>query len=378
MVRQWLTMPDSVRNSTSVRPPSLVSIQWLRAIAALMIVLHHANHHANLLRSSANQPETELLGFAGWWFGIHIFFVVSGFIMVHTTHDFGGTGAFGKFLWRRLVRVVPLYWIMTTIMVAALILEPNAIDLTADRLAYVIKSYLFIPVLRAAGDMRPLVGQGWTLTYEMFFYAAFALATLLPRRLGIGALTAVFVVLVVVGRRLDVSTPVLYTWTDGLLLEFLMGVTLALAYEKGFRIPGWAAVAVVIAGTIMIIVGLPGPSFVSAGVPAALIFGGAVLGPRLSDTRWTRWLTVIGDASYSLYLTHTLLVRPLRLLWTAGLGAGLPVWLFIVLVVVVSVVLAIASYRFVERPLTSYLQRRFARGGRIGETFRPGLGSASS
>ena len=188
----------------------LPSVQWLRAIAAMMVVVHHLNFHADWLREQAGAAPSAFSQIP-WSFGIHIFFVISGFIMILTTKNFGAPGAWKTFLVRRLIRIVPLYWVLTTVMVAGVLMAPGSLELPADRWQYIAGSYLFIPVLRAADDLRPILGQGWTLDYEMFFYAAFTLAILWPRRFGVAFITIGFVVLAILGRNLDISTPKLFT-----------------------------------------------------------------------------------------------------------------------------------------------------------------------
>ncbi len=147
----------------------LVSVQWLRAVAALMVVVHHALFYTNTARGLPGEAERQLFGFADWSFGIHIFFLVSGFIMINSATGFGEPGAWRQFLKRRLVRIVPLYWLVTAACVAIALAAPGTLPIATGKLAYILKSFLFVPVLRADGDLRPLIGQGWTLDYDMFF-----------------------------------------------------------------------------------------------------------------------------------------------------------------------------------------------------------------
>jgi exopolysaccharide production protein ExoZ len=340
----------------------LVSIQWLRAIAAVLVVVFHGLYYSNTLTEQFGQPPIGTPGFAAWWFGFHIFFVVSGFIMIHTTRDFGAPGAPKRFLLRRVVRVVPLYWLLTIPLAIGALLAPQAFGIETNKYQYVLSSFFFIRVARAGDDLRPLLGQGWTLDYEMFFYVAFALALLLPRRWGVGALTVIFAGLVILGRAFSIGpdSPILFTFTDDMILEFLFGVYIGLAYETGWRIPGWAAAVAVLAGFVWVAPDPSGPTFLINGLPAALVVSGFVLGPRLNSSAGTRWLEHIGDASYSLYLTHTFILLPYRKLWAAVVGDHLPVALYLVSSVAIAILLALVVYRYVERPMTLFLRHRFA------------------
>lgn len=335
--------------------PAIPSLQWLRAAAAVMVVVFHAEYHANVLRAQAGEPASHLLGFAAWGFGVHLFFVISGFIMVHTTRGFGVPGGWRLFLLRRAVRVVPLYWLATTLMVAIVVVSPSAIDLTTGRLRYFVMSYLFVPVLRSEGDLRPVLGQGWTLTYEVFFYAAFALAMLLPRRRGLAALTIGFSALAWFGRDLTPAQPVLFTWTNGLLLEFLFGAALGLAFGTGRRMPAWAAGITAAAGLALLVLDGEDPRFVVSGASAALIVAACTLGPRLRDGRATRWLTLIGDSSYALYLSHTFVLRPIRLAWSSVHADRMPATFYLLAAVAAAIAIGLVVHRLIERPMTARL-----------------------
>jgi peptidoglycan/LPS O-acetylase OafA/YrhL len=353
-------MATSTRDTFGSDATVLVSVQWLRAIAAVLVVIFHALYYSNTLTEQFGQPPITTPGFAAWWFGFHIFFVVSGFIMIHTTRDFGAPGAPRRFLLRRIVRVVPLYWLLTIPLAIGALLAPQAFGIATNKYQYVLSSFFFLRVARAGDDLRPLLGQGWTLDYEMFFYAAFAVALLLPRRWGIAALTIGFGGLTLLGRHVGTDTPILFTFTDDMILEFLFGVYIGLAYEYGWRLSGWMAAVAVLTGFVWVAPDPSGPTFLINGLPAALVVGGFVLGPRLRASAGTRWLDHIGDASYSLYLTHTFILLPYRKAWAATVGDHLPVTLYLLSSVAIAILLALVVYRHVEHPMTLFLRHRFA------------------
>jgi exopolysaccharide production protein ExoZ len=115
-----------------------------------------------------------------------------------------------------------------------------------------------------------------------------------------------------------------------------------------------------LAGFVWVAPDPSGPTFLINGLPAALVVSGFVLGPRLKASASTRWLEHIGDASYSLYLTHTFVLLPYRKVWAATVGDHLPVALYLVSSVATAVLLALVVYRYVERPMTLFLRHRFA------------------
>ena len=340
----------------------LIAIQWLRAIAALMVVFHHTLFYEAALHVTEPDPqaERELFGFSSWWFGIHIFFVVSGFIMVHAAPDFGEAGAWRRFLMRRFLRIAPLYWLIMLPIAAGAFLAPHTLEIAGDKLSYILRSFAFIPVARTPGDIRPLLGQGWTLDYEMYFYVLFAASMLVSRHVAIIALTLLFLTLAFIGRSVGTQTPIAFVWTDGLILEFLFGVYLGLAYEKGLRIGVRVAWIAGLVGVALVILKLQGPTPLIAGAPAALIVGALTLGPRPASFIWGAALAALGDASYSLYLTHTLVIRPLKSVWLALGWERLPDAAYLVAATTLSVAVALLVHRFIEKPMTRALQNRFA------------------
>ena len=163
----------------------LYFLQALRAIAALLVVADHA-----LLEVSHNEPQN-LITHIAWTLGnagVYIFFVISGFIMVNICWEsFGPKAAAANFVRRRVIRIVPLYWLAT---VAALAYHKVSSTHGADAgWSELIYSLAFIPYSNDEGSWNPILPQGWTLNYEMMFYAIFALGLSLPRRFALPAVS---------------------------------------------------------------------------------------------------------------------------------------------------------------------------------------------
>lgn len=342
----------------------LPNIQILRAVAAMMIVVHHCGIETSRLAEKIGQGR--LFNEDPWGAGVPIFFAISGFIMVVTTaHAFGSPRAAVDFMRRRIIRIVPLYWLVTTAALATLVATPALMKVLPTDYGYMLASYLFWPAVRLTGDVRPLATPGWTLNLEMFFYVVFAVALLFPRRLGLSFLFGTLGLLVAAQVSGLLPGIALNFWGDPIVLGFLSGAALGIVYYRGLRLSGATAVFLMLCG----FAGLwhsqfPGPedalvARLADAIPAALVLAAFALGPQV-DERWRGWAPalIVGDASYSLYLVHEFMLRPLYLAWQKGALGVVPLWIFVPVGFAVSLAAALATYYFFEKPVTRWLNGR--------------------
>jgi exopolysaccharide production protein ExoZ len=249
------------------------------------------------------------------------------------------------FLGKRIIRIVPLYWLITLAMCAVSLVPGIFSNFTFD-MPRLVKSLLFIPHYDPNGNMWPLVVVGWTLDYEMFFYVLFAIGLWLRRP--VGATVAMMAALVGAGLLVDVSQPWRF-YTDQLLLEFACG--LLLAWATGFKGAGIGVVLMAGGAIALLLWGLDSPTpdlrIVFWGLPALAVVAGAVAIDRVGawPARLLRPLASIGDASYSLYLTHGLVIAFVgKLLKHEG------TILFAAIAMAASILVAFASYYLFELP----------------------------
>ena len=320
------------------------SLQYLRGIAALMVVAFHAA--AIGARSGGYEPASM---FTAGLAGVDLFFVISGFVMVASTAGRRTTPL--AFLWKRVIRIVPLYWLLTLLVANVALLRPDLLSSTDYDGGLLLASLFFVPVQNpAVGETLPMLIPGWTLNYEMAFYLVFALALLLPPRRQVPAVIAVLVLAVSL-RHLIPWSPAGAFYTMPLVLEFGAGMLIATAVGLGIPVRARLALACFVLGWIALLALAGGDLWrsLSSGLPATLIVAGAVFlerGRRLPDLKPLRW---IGDASYSIYLTHVLTLPVLAVLWEA---AGLvPSGAFIIACLLASVLGGLVTYHLVERPL---------------------------
>lgn len=324
------------------------SVQALRAAAALSVASVHVLNEAIPLDPGGTVAR--LHAALPWEAGVDLFFVISGFIMVHASQRlFGQPGAPWRFLSHRLLRVVPLYWAMTALFLLAAGVG-GSVHGEVSGIAQVAASLAFIPWPRPGGALQPVYSLGWTLNYEMLFYAVFALFVRLPQRLALAGVTATLAALLVAHPAVG-DQPQLAFWTDPVIAEFAFGMAVALAARivtlgRGQRI----ALAALAVGALLWLHGATpdAPAPLRAGLPMALLLAAAVLG---TDVSWTP-LLLLGDASYALYLAHPFPMRGLGLIWRHWHLSGLlPAIAYCAVSLAASVLAALAIHHWGERRL---------------------------
>ncbi|HEV7322595.1 MAG TPA: acyltransferase [Ensifer sp.] len=322
--------------------PTIYGIQYLRAVAALGVVIFHAaertGHH-----------------FAIGAAGVDVFFVISGFIMwvISARRPMSPL----TFLRDRLQRIVPIYWLATAVMVLGGVagLFPNLVLTTG----HVLASVLFIPMHSPSnGEIWPVLVQGWTLNYEMFFYAVFALMLLLPRSRRLIAMTTAFLLLVAIGLLFDSDNALFITYTRPILLEFVAGMIVAEFWLRG-GVPGavfgLALIATAAAGfAALAVLGLPFDELVLGPLAVLLVVGTLAL-ERGGWFRSGGLAMLLGDASYSIYLWHAFAISVV--VKVCGL-AGVSPFTSALLAVGAGTTLGVVVFLLLERPLARRLRSR--------------------
>lgn len=331
-------------------------VQALRFAAATAVVVTHAVDLAGTrlgLETALSGGTLENFGAVG----VDVFFVISGFIIATTTRGQAGVGAAGAFLWRRFRRVAPIYWLLS---LPILIGMARGGTLSPEVAA---ATFLFWPF--SGMEMTfPALGPGWTLCFEMLFYAGFGLAMAGGRRVGWGLVGAYGAML---AAGLVVATPVLRFWGAPIIVEFLLGVGIAWVWRSAPRRLGLWAVGLALLGFgLGLVFGYGGIDDVRAlndpwnglrraavwGLPSALLVFGVVRMERTDRApgRLGRAAAFMGDASYSIYLVHVLVIRALGRMFESGMVA-LPGDAVVVVTVLASLAAGAVVHVWVEQPL---------------------------
>jgi exopolysaccharide production protein ExoZ len=314
---------------------------------------------------------THLPQLIGGAFGVDVFFVISGLVMVHASAPlFGRARSALPFFGKRLARIVPLYWAVTLLFV---LLAPEAArgDLESGAFTrFVGLSLGFVPYLAPVNpDSFPVYPLGWTLDYEMAFYVCFALVIALPRRGAVAVLTLGFIGLV--AARLAVPLPGWLSYLGSTqILEFVAGLLIAEMALSGRRLPLPAATALVAGGLAGMLALSPYTDFwwgswrgFAWGIPAAAIVGGMALCPPVAGNPGPirRGFERLGDASYALYLVHYGLYAAIEALLGRVFNLSrLPVLPFMLMLIAAALAAGFAVHHAFEVPVTRWLQRRVA------------------
>lgn len=339
--------------------PQLNSVQGLRALAAAQVVIAHGGLWAGGF-GPIGLPHGgyEMLGSLG----VLMFFTISGFLMLHISRDqFGVPNAASRFMRRRIIRIIPLYWLATSL---ALFLTWRKSGL--PRVGDVIQSYAFIPYQGDSNEMRPILGVGWTLNYEMFFYLIFALALTIKR-----GRTFIFVImfaLIFIGQHINpiesYRTPssAIEAWTSPSLIPFLIGMAIALlrSAKPALRVshPLLLVVAMILAVLLIQNFAMEGSVYTWKWRLTVIFLGAFTAGLAImahGEARVPAWLVFLGDASYSMYLIHPFMFGVLKRMHGDAIAAEMP-FIALILFVAISIVAGIALHVFVEKPLVTLLR----------------------
>lgn len=310
---------------------TLQSLQALRGVGAVAVVVYHALSMHPFLNFRAGAA------------GVDLFFVISGIVMCLSLRPETTPLDFMK---RRVIRVVPMYWIATTLAAAYFYIRYPDIPPSTTHIA---RSYLFAPPPEGFG--MPILYPGWTLNFEMFFYAVLSLM-LLAKRMVIPLAICLLAALSSVGSVVPVLAKAYYF--NPIILEFAAGMLVGLAIKTGYRPNRMEGCIYLLTALALIVVH---NHYRSEGVlpwalPSILLIVGA-LAFETSRVVTNRFTQLVGEASYSIYLFHALAIWLTTWIWrgTPQIGA-------VIFAVALSIAAGVVAYLFIEKPLLNLMLGR--------------------
>jgi len=326
----------------------LNNLQALRAYAAANVVFIHL---------------LQIFGVASLFglYGVDLFFVLSGFIMAGIAMT-----APSAFLTRRLIRIVPLYWICTMGVYAVALLKPQLLHTTQADMANLAKSLFFVPYRKESGAMQPLLFLGWTLNYEIYFYLICSVVLFLRAARPLLWVCLIVSAMPALALILPPASDLIRFYSDPIVLEFALGMLTYCVFRRCHIQSGqhrweiWLLLVCLIVLPCMEAVEGTKHREILLGLPAAgTIFAAAYL-ERTGVAVRSRFILLVGNASYILYLTHPYVLQAgekflFRGQWkslTAKMALGL-------LLISAAVAFACVLHVFVEVPLMRKLKRLF-------------------
>lgn len=330
--------------------PPVISIQYLRAIAAILVLILHACYKVTVYTG-------EKYTFGGGNAGVDIFFIISGFIMAYT---FRSDLSAHRFLWHRFLRVIPLYWLTTAVALLGYLMFPNLVN--GGRESAIISSFLLTP-----SELPYLNQNGWTLSYEFLFYLLFSLAFLLNRKYNLLTVFGLICCLPLLGYIIqqfsDMGEGV---WGEFLfhtiVIEFALGLLLFYLYgwlNLAHRARPVTAVLALLLGLVALLKPWGYPVFhirlIDLGLPAFFLSLSILSLEKWLKEKPSLLLLNLGNSSYSLYLVHAFVLSGGSVvLLKLNFVSSAP--LFLLVIVLLSIIAGEACYQWLEKPMAKSLK----------------------
>ena len=322
------------------------TIQALRLIAAACVALTHATFYIKT-RSNSSIDVWEVGSQ-----GVQIFFVISGFVMALSSGTLTGNIIDWKdFILKRLIRIVPLYWLLNAIKIALLFIMPGALLAKPD-VENIILSLLFIPSRNENGIIETFYGVGWTLNFEMFFYLIISIFLFLRLPIILFSTLALLVFLILSLFRQDEWPAISYLFHP-YLANFIWGLLIAkLVAIKDVDKPFLGLILIVISSYLIFFDPIHPTMTILGSQYAALVLGMIMVEPIVRG-RFPKIVLFGGDASYSLYLTHAM-IGPAAVIIAQKMDIQY-ISINIIFTFTLMLIMASICHFFVERPIAKHI-----------------------
>lgn len=327
----------------------------MRGIASILVVLLHISIKGGQYGNGALQ------GFTVGGSGVDLFFIISGYIMCFSTD--GRRLNLSRFMRLRIGRIMPFYWLTTTVGLAIFLYNPKLVNSSGGETS-IWASYVLFP-----NGKKFLNANGWTLSFEFFFYLIFALFIYKGTDKAMRASSIILLILVGLGPFFMHDGFALNFITNNLYLEFVLGMLCFYwLNRRGARFGAGYGFALCLLGTLLLaaqqVAQVPRQEEWRGflwGIPMTLIFAG-LLGLEGVIRRFSSFVKTlfleIGNSSYSLYLVHPFVLSGAARSLQYVNKASNP-WLFTAVLLILTVIAGHLAYLYIEKPLTAVAKKVF-------------------
>lgn len=327
----------------------IFSVQYMRAIAALMVVCTHTAW-------KGEQYSTNPM----YWFniggvGVDLFFIISGYIMCHTI--FNKKLNVVDFIKARLVRIIPLYWVLTSVALCVYWVAPDKVNSSGGSTS-VLYSFILFPT-----DSKYLIQNGWTLSYEFYFYIIFSVGLFFAGFLRFLAPAVILLSLALFGYLVETGGIYFNFLTNSLLIEFAMGIFIFNIHRAIVFNNSYSLILIIVSIVSLAYVnffGGSGERVLDYGVPCFLFFLAMINFESkfsiLKNNTASSIMAKIGDSSYSIYLIHPFVLTGSSIVLNK-LGFSVYGWFFVSLLIINSVLAGLCCHVFLEKPMTEFIRR---------------------
>jgi exopolysaccharide production protein ExoZ len=329
-------------------------VQILRGLAAVSVVLYHLDIE------SFTHLHHRFFSFSHGALGVDFFFTLSGFIITYIhLNDIRYRGSASTFIVRRFIRIYPFYWLCV---IAVLLIHPEKFAGWMHLLQNLLLFRLPMPEL--------YISVAWSLTFEVIFYIAFAVAIAAGWNFTRFLLAGWIILIIINYGDVFASSPFISLVASNMVIEFLCGCIAGYLFVSRKADPPKLLLPLFIAGgifvcTTLLIYGYNRFSLVmtlSFGITASFIVFFAATCDRIykHNLRAPRVLVLLGDASYAIYLTHTILIGNLFawLTHSFNVSGDLSNISIILLVFFVTVSVGVAIHLLIEKPMLVFLRKK--------------------
>mgnify|MGYP001264389976 CR=1 FL=1 len=313
-------------------------IQVLRFFAAFSVMMVHL----------------PIFGFGIW--GVDIFFVISGFIMMYVTENNEK-----HFFIKRIFRIVPLYWILTIGVFFIAFLKPDYLNNTTANIEHLIKSLFFIPFDKNGIGHFPVLFLGWTLNFEIIFYLIFGVSLFFFKKNRFLFCSLLIILFYFINLFLSKENFIFKTYADDMFFEFIFGMAAYIIWKKfGNNYSSNSFVNIsslfLLIFLILLFKNFKTLRFLNYGLPSFFLLIYFLF--FLDKIKFPKVFIMLGDASYCIYLIHPYLIQFFYKILDISKFSFFIESIFTIFIILCVFLISIIIYKFIEAPINQKLRNK--------------------